>query len=613
MNMCRRLLSSLPVIILSSLPLLARAGGAGGGGGGSHSGGGSFGGGFHSSGGGFSSGAYIGGSSGSGGGGGSFGTIIIGLVILAVIYVIYQKISNASTGFSNIPDNLPVPPNEVKGYDIFRQANPDFDDRKFIEKATTAFVTIQTAWAEGDISPARRFISDGVYQRFTTQLLMMSKLRQRDEISDITLINPFIAHCETDGRYDIIHVSITAGMKDRFVSETDSSLNSSGEYETFTEYWSFIRKRGASGKDLYSSNSCPQCSGTLPESLGDACKCPYCNTYVNSPEYDWVLSEITQSDDFMMNTFSAEKSSGLYEKTRELVAKDDDFSVQLLEDKASNGYLQILTATSLHEPQRARRFVSDRLFERISGAKGDYLYNRLYLNNVTLISAVRDGDINRLYVGVKSSYQRVSLSGGRASLIDRVILTGREVLVMERHADATKPKGSVFAHICPSCGAPVADSLKVECEYCGVPLNSAKNEWIIADVMSVEDYSSIAKSIKSSAVGTIAPDADDSLYDVRDFAFNNVLVIIGADNVFTDEEIALADTLAKKWKFPKPKIEQLMNEARARKLSIRMPEDPRKRGRIIKLMKKAAMIDGMMAEEEKEIIELVEKAYSATE
>ncbi|HNX60370.1 MAG TPA: hypothetical protein PKK43_14810, partial [Spirochaetota bacterium] len=465
----------------------------------------------------------------------------------------------------------------------------------------------------GDISPARRFISDGVYQRFTTQLLMMNLLKQRDEISGVTVKSAFIAGCETDGQYDILHVAITAGMNDRFVSGTDSSLNSPGGYDEFTEYWSFIRKRGAAGKDIYSSDSCPQCSGTLPASLGDACRCPYCNTYVNSPEYDWVLSEITQSDDFMMNTFSAEKSSGLYAGTRELVSADEDFSVQLLEDKASNGYLQILTATALHEPQRARRFVSDRLFERISAAKGDYLYNRLYLNNVTLISAMRDGDINRLYIGVKSSYQRVSLSGGRASLIDRAILTGREVLVMERHADASKPKGSVFAHICPSCGAPVADSLKVECEYCGVPLNSAKNEWIIADVMSVENYSAIATSIKSSAVGTIAPDAEDSLYDVRDFAFNNVLVIIGADNVFTDEEIALADRLAKKWKFPKSKIEQLMSEARARRLSIRMPEDPRKRGKIIKLMRKAAMIDGMMAEEEKEIIELVEKAYSAAE
>ena len=37
------------------------------------------------------------------------------------------------------------------------------------------------------------------------------------------------------------------------------------------------------------------------------------------------------------------------------------------------------------------------------------------------------------------------------------------------------------------------------------------------------------------------------LYDVRDYAFNNVMVMIAADGVFDEEEQKFAPQLAKKW------------------------------------------------------------------
>lgn len=407
-----------------------------------------------------------------------------------VVYFVYRRRKRSSGG--DVSDFRA--PDIDRKLGTFKQSNPDFNEAEFYKKAEKAFIDIQQSWAAKDLGKARRFVSDGVYQRFATQILMMERLKQRDEISDVKVLKTFIADIEVDGAYDILHVGITAGMKDKFISETDSSLNSPGGYEKFTEYWSFIRKRGIVKKDIYASANCPQCSGALPDNMGDSGKCPYCGTIVNSPDYDWVLSEITQSDDFALSGFEYTKADDFDERVAQLAAKNDDFSVQLLEDKASNGYLQIMTASALNEPERMRRFVSDAAFKKITGSfpQQQIVYNRVYLNDVELLAAVQRDNKNILYVGVKCSYQRARLDGNKATLIDDSLYYTIDILVMERECGKSASKGSLYAHICPSCGAPVSDSLDVKCAYCGVLLNSAKNEWIITDKIEAEDDDVVA-------------------------------------------------------------------------------------------------------------------------
>ena len=76
---------------------------------------------------------------------------------------------------------------QIEGYNQFLQENPDFNLNEFFAKVKTAFISIQTAWAEKNLSNVRRFISDGVYQRFNTQFKMMTLLKQNDIISNVTI------------------------------------------------------------------------------------------------------------------------------------------------------------------------------------------------------------------------------------------------------------------------------------------------------------------------------------------------------------------------------------------------------------------------------------------
>lgn len=526
---------------------------------------------------------------------------IISVSVVIGGFVLFSYISKKKLKQQTIYNQLPTGEGvkKAKGYDSFIRNNPDFDEETFKSNVMTAFLKIQEAWEKQDISGVRKFISDGVYQRFNTQFKMMQLLKQRNTLEDVTVNNIYIDQVDSDGLYDIIHTAIHASITDRFVSDLDPSLNSGGK-EEFVEYWSFLKKRGRPRKDIYATDDCPNCGAPLPAEMGELSRCESCGTQTNSGEYDWVLSEITQADDYISSNPKLDKSPGLNEKIRKLIDDNEDFSVQLVEDKASNGYLQIITAMAYNDPSIMRRFVSDNVFENVQSRMtgGTVAYNRIYLNDVYLVGVSERENVNDLYIAIKSSSQRVGIEGNKVNKIDPVLMSDTEIVVMSRDKNAKASKGSIYAHICASCGAPVQNSLNLNCEYCGVPLNSTGNEWIITGLMTVAEYRNLASENRSSFGYNVDPAAIDKLMDVRDFAFNNIMVVIASDGTMSAEEYQYARDLAKKWGYNTDKIGPLFGMAMSGNLVIKMPDDDKKRNKIFSLMDKAASVDGITVEEQ---------------
>ncbi|MFH2094422.1 MAG: TIM44-like domain-containing protein, partial [Bacteroidota bacterium] len=475
----------------------------------------------------------------------------------------------------------------------------------------TAFIDIQKAWEAKDMGKVRKYISDGMYQRLNTQFKMMDMLGQKNTLDKIEVKNIYIDKIDSDGLFDIVHVAVHANIVDRFVSEKYKELNSGGT-EEFVEYWSFLKKRGIAEKDMFSSDNCPKCGAEMSKTAGEVAKCEFCGTITNSGEYDWVLSEITQADDYISSNPAVVKAGNLQDKVRELVAGSDDFAVQLIEDKASNGYLQIQTARVMKDTKILRRFVSDEAFEKLSKqfeAEQPFVYNRLFLNDVTLIGAMQKENKNVMMVAIKSSYQRVTLTEKKANLIDPAVTSKTEVIIMAKDIQSGASKGSLYAHSCPNCGGPVGDTLDLNCQFCGAELNSTSNEWIITDLMSQQEYYNFYSANGASFIAKVDPDKLDALYKVRDYAFNNVLIMIAVDGVFDNEEMEFAQKMAKKWGYNVDKIQPMFQMAQSGKLVIRMPEDQKMREKIYKLMDKAAQIDGNISPEEQNLLDSIRSQY----
>jgi tellurite resistance protein len=564
-----------------------------------------------------------GGSDSSGDGGDGIGAIVwmiiqvliylpfpLNLIVIAVIIGIGLLVARAKKRASilnKMPDGRPV--SKVKGYDKFLAANPGFNADQFFQKVRQAFIAIQDAWQKQDLSTVRRFISDGVWQRYEAQFRMMRALKQKNIIEKLEILNVSVDRIDLDGSYDIVHVAVHASIVDRFICETDASLNSGGK-EEFVEYWSFLKKRGVEAKDMYSKPACPNCGGDLSGEAGESTKCPYCGSITNSGAFDWVLSEITQADDYIGIHPRMRATENLTDKVADLVGESDDFAVQLIEDKASNGYLQLLIGRAFRDPTMFRRFTSNEVFEKEESAfdQRNLLYNRLYLNDVSLLSARRDGKKNILALAMRASYQRVILhENGQAEKIDQGVLSRTEVILMSRDADAGVSQGSLYAHNCPNCGGPLENVMDISCKWCGAVLNSTSREWIITGLMQVHEYEQYVAEHKSEFTFRIAPSLLEKAYDVRDFAFNNVLVMVAVDGKIEQDEVAFVYEIAKKWGYNSNMVANMIQQASS--LSVRMPEGLKQREKVFAMMEKAAYADGRVDESEQRLLESVVNEY----
>lgn len=456
--------------------LSARAGGAGG-----HSSGG------HSSGGGgFGGGSSYHGSGGYGSDNGGSSPFGLGFIILIIIvYVIYYIIKSRMDSASEVDSvELGTPAIDRSSLGAFLAGHPDFDVVSFNAKVRMAFLKIQAAWSAQNISEVRPFISDGIYQRFATQFRMMGLLKQQNRLDEIEILGVQLVSAREDGPFDVIDVQIQAAMHDSFVCELDHSLDSESD-DSFIEYWSFIRKRGAvaSGFNGFEAKTCPSCGGALPLDMGELCRCSYCQVIFNNGDFDWILAEITQEADYAgASVMAANVSPELEDSVAALAPQCADFSVQLAEDKASNAFMQIMTAIATRNPASVRRFVSDEMFAKISAMipKGNVIFNRIYLNEAVLLDVVPTGPKHQLSIGLSASLQRVELlPNKRLSPQDDEEIRENYALTMERDADAVQEKGSLYQHQCPTCGGAVGDTVNVNCQYCGTPLNSTRNEWIV--------------------------------------------------------------------------------------------------------------------------------------
>ena len=572
-----------------------------------------------------------GGHSGGGGGDGDGGAIIylvywlirlifmlpfpLNIIVLAVVvFAIYKasKSYQAVSGLNSIPSMNSnradfISNRADKITDDFKAKNPDFDLVKFKDKVRTAFMQIQDAWMMQDLSKVRKWISDGVYQRFNTQFIMMKAIEQVNEMSNINILQTYIDDVEIDGEYDIVHVGIQYSMYDGFKSAKYEYLNDGGPLQAL-EFWSFIKKSGVKEKDLYHTTNCPNCGGDLPADGGETAKCPYCSTITYLGDYDWILAEITQPDDYYNSNSKYEKQGKFSKKIREQIGEKQDFSLQLLEDKASNGYMQMMTALVLKKPEIARRFVSDDLYNKLETqikSEPKFVFNRLYLNHVTSFDYFREQEKDNVVIALKRSYQKIKNTDSDKPEFGRNILSTNEVLVMSRDTGAGKPRGSLYAHSCPNCGAPIKDTTEINCTYCQAQLNSTKYEWIISDWMSADEYAQFKKSGNVAfAIDKNIDDLDD-LFNVRDYALNNVLMMIAADGRITNQEMKYVNTLAKKWNYDLTKIQGFLSLAQNNKLVVRMPQDAKQKQKIITMMEKAAALDNDISVEEKQLLEQV--------
>jgi predicted lipid-binding transport protein (Tim44 family) len=175
-------------------------------------------------------------------------------------------------------------------------SNPGFSWERVNERVLYIFNSISQAWTSLEWEKARPFESDNIFQMHRYWIEAYKRQGLRNVLDKIVVSNIEWVKIDQDAFYDSLTARIWASELDYTVESTGRVLcGSPTRPRAFTEYWTFIRTRGAKAPE-HKDDHCPNCGAPLAINMAGICE--YCGGKVTSGDFDWVLSRIEQDESY---------------------------------------------------------------------------------------------------------------------------------------------------------------------------------------------------------------------------------------------------------------------------------------------------------------------------
>ena len=196
-------------------------------------------------------------------------------------------------------------------YKQLKKIDAKFDLVEFVKMAESIFFSVYTALCTLNVKMLEPIMSHGLYLTYETRINEYLERKITPRFDNLVLRDVCVERIEVE-KNQIIAIRF-------FIEAQIYDLDSRGyllrgDYSTtgWSEDWVFIRsntvKTNTESVDF--SNRCPNCSAPLELVEGT---CMYCNVWVSSGQYDWVLQTIKREG----NLLSSWESRG--EKAEDLV------------------------------------------------------------------------------------------------------------------------------------------------------------------------------------------------------------------------------------------------------------------------------------------------------
>jgi predicted lipid-binding transport protein (Tim44 family) len=178
----------------------------------------------------------------------------------------------------------------------FQAANTDFSWDRMNERVNYIFHSISQAWTTLDWDKARPFETDNIFQMHRYWIEAYKSQNLRNVLDKIQVTRIEWVKVDQDAYYD----SLTARI---YANELDYTVDRDGRVvcgspttpRVYTEYWTFIRTRGAKAAEQ-KDDHCPNCGAPLKVNMAGVCE--YCGGKITSGDFDWVLSRIDQDESY---------------------------------------------------------------------------------------------------------------------------------------------------------------------------------------------------------------------------------------------------------------------------------------------------------------------------
>jgi uncharacterized tellurite resistance protein B-like protein len=583
-----------------------------------------------------------GGSGGGGGGGGDLDGIIylviqlirlciyyphIGLPVLVVVLVVvvyaYRAGHFAHEGRVIRQGHVAFDANrEVEGVAKLQERDPAFDATHFFYRIGTGFLKVQDGWSAQDLSHVRPFISDGIHERFSLQFGEQKQVGYRNVMENVKVHAVRLAQVHSDYLFDEATVRIDASAADYRIALHDGRIiKGSRAPQPFTEYWSFLRRRGVQTKldrpGLIEGN-CPNCGSGIE--MNQFANCKNCGALLRSGEYDWVLAEITQASEWTPGR--RHDLPGL-DSLRE---RDPEFNLQHLEDRVSVMFWRKTMADRIADVRPFRKVATEAFADAYaanfrSQAERSF-FGECAVGAVTTHGFYRDdggGDSSRgrdhALVEVRWSGTQYVIRPDRLIEITDHTLVTRSLFVLARAGEAVSDAGRAIssAH-CTKCGAPEADTASNACDYCGQVLNDVTRDWVLTDIVSMasSEAERLLDRLHTPVVSPAASNGNGATHPSDAAMVGWMVRMLLSDGSTSSAEHDVLRQLAHRRRVTDQQLETMLHAASEGMLQSPEPATREEAVEWLRSMASVAMADGKVHRDEVLMLQRVGGRYGFT-
>jgi predicted RNA-binding Zn-ribbon protein involved in translation (DUF1610 family)/uncharacterized tellurite resistance protein B-like protein len=484
-----------------------------------------------------------------------------------------------------------------------QQRDPDFDQETFLQRVANGFVATQAAWSEQDLRRCRAFISDGVRERFELYIAMQKTENIRNRMKDVEVRESEIVSITSDRHFDTIHVRITASAIS-YKEDLQTGRRVAGNSDTFPEVWSFSRRPGVKTNPQASilSGRCPNCGG--PVEIVDKAECRQCQSIVNSGQYDWVLAEITQHEEWVVPP-----TQHVVSGWDELQQRDPGSNFQHLEDRASVIFWRSLMAVYFDDLRYAAPVLEagatsvPKLWAQNAGE----FWKTPAVGVVEIVQCVpsRTDEFDRIYVLVRWSATRAKGERTQPTLIG-IQRIYSHVLVLKRKAGVTSKADQAFASFsCTGCGASIDIGRTSSCSFCGAALNDGSGDWILETVITHNMMEELRREDqddqKIEGQGGVERLEADRLLNEPEL-LTALARILTVDGELHEKERQHIMALAESRGVSKSRLKTIFATATSNDIPITVPQDRQQANAFMDHLLRAALVDGKVTRSEQDLL-----------